>query len=306
MKNIVLWTCLIFVVVAAALLLCGCVSVVTFNTYENADKYEAGNKTFGSDVKKIEINWCCGEIKIVKSSASSVSVCESGDADLPEEKRVHTYLEGDVLKIQFWKSGLSSSVDSDKKHLTVELPDGVDIKINNTSAVISAEALNTDNVEIITASGGISVGNISSCNVRVVSTSGGISIESISSDDANIISTSGRIQIENADIADVFDCGSVSGSVNVGSVKAPQVNISSNSGSINIGADVCDKIDIGTTSGSVDITLADGIGASVEYSSTSGSVKIEKEFYKSGNKYIIGNGGCDISVGSTSGSLKIR
>lgn len=306
MKNIILWTCLIFVVVAAALLLCGCVSVVTFNTYENADKYEAGNKTFGSDVKKVEINWCCGEIKIVKSSDSSVSVCESGDADLPEEKRVHTYLEGDVLKIQFWKSGLSSSVDSDKKHLTVELSDGVDIKINNTSAVISAEALNTDNVEIITASGGISVGNISSCNVRVVSTSGGISIESISSDDANIISTSGRIQIENADIADVFDCGSVSGSVNVGSVKAPQVNISSNSGSINIGADVCDKIDIGTTSGSVDITLADGIGASVEYSSTSGSVKIEKEFYKSGNKYIIGNGGCDISVGSTSGSLKIR
>lgn len=306
MKNIILWICLIFVVVAAALLLCGCVSVVTFNTYENADKYEAGNKTFGSDVKKVEINWCCGEIKIVKSSDSSVSVCESGDADLPEEKRVHTYLEGDVLKIQFWKSGLSSSVDSDKKHLTVELSDGVDIKINNTSAVISAEALNTDNVEIITASGGISVGNISSCNVRVVSTSGGISIESISSDDANIISTSGRIQIENADIADVFDCGSVSGSVNVGSVKAPQVNISSNSGSINIGADVCDKIDIGTTSGSVDITLADGIGASVEYSSTSGSVKIEKEFYKSGNKYIIGNGGCDISVGSTSGSLKIR
>ena len=306
MKNIILWTCLIFVVVAAALLLCGCVSVVTFNTYENADKYEAGNKTFGSDVKKVEINWCCGEIKIVKSSASSVSVCESGDADLPEEKRVHTYLEGDVLKIQFWKSGLSSSVDSDKKHLTVELSDGVDINIHDTSAVISAEALNTDNVEIITASGGISVGNISSCNVRVVSTSGGISIEGISSDDANIISTSGRIQIENADIADVFDCGSVSGSVNVGSVKAPQVNISSNSGSINIGADVCDKIDIGTTSGSVDITLADGIGASVEYSSTSGSVKIEKEFYKSGNKYIIGNGGCDISVGSTSGSLKIR
>ena len=306
MKNIILWTCLIFVVVAAALLLCGCVSVVTFNTYENADKYEAGNKTFGSDVKKVEINWCCGEIKIVKSSASSVSVCESGDADLPEEKRVHTYLDGDVLKIQFWKSGLSSSVDSDKKHLTVELPDGVDIKINNTSAVISAEALNTDNVEIITASGGISVGNISSCNVRVVSTSGGISIESISSDDANIISTSGRIQIENADIADVFDCGSVSGSVNVGSLKALQVDISSNSGSINIGADVCDKIDIGTTSGSVDITLADGIDASVEYSSTSGSIKIEKEFYKSGNKYIIGNGGCDISVGSTSGSLKIR
>ena len=35
-------------------------------------------------------------------------------------------------------------------------------------------------------------------------------------------------------------------------------------------------------------------------------IKIEKEFYKSGNKYIIGNGGCDISVGSTSGSLKIR
>lgn len=161
-------------------------------------------------------------------------------------------------------------------------------------------------MEIITASGGISVGNISSCNVRVVSTSGGISIESISSDDANIISTSGRIQIENADIADVFDCGSVSGSVNVGSLKALQVDISSNSGSINIGADVCDKIDIGTTSGSVDITLADGIGASVEYSSTSGSVKIEKEFYKSGNKYIIGNGECDISVGSTSGSLKIR
>lgn len=105
MKNIILWTCLIFVVVAAALLLCGCVSVVTFNTYENADKYEAGNKTFGSDVKKVEINWCCGEIKIVKSSACSVSVCESGDADLPEEKRVHTYLEGDVLKIQFWNRG---------------------------------------------------------------------------------------------------------------------------------------------------------------------------------------------------------
>lgn len=325
MKNFVLWICLILIVVAAVLLLCGCVSVVTFNGYENADKYEAGNKTFNSGVKKVEINWCSGEIKIVKSSASQISVCESGDADLPEEKRVHTYLDGDVLKIQFWKSGLSSSVDSDKKHLTVEVPDGVDIKINNTSSVISAEDLNTKNVEIDSVSGAVNIGSISSenttlistsgaihadsissNNIKVVSTSGSIRAGSISSSDASFSTTSGAIHIENADVANMIQCGSVSGSVNVGSLKAPSADISATSGSMNIGIQACDKIAIGTTSGSVDITLAEGIGASVEYSSTSGSVKIEKEFYKSGNKYIIGNGGCDISAGSTSGSLKIR
>lgn len=325
MKNFVLWICLILIVVAAVLLLCGCVSVVTFNGYENADKYEAGNKTFDSGVKKVEINWCSGEIKIVKSSASQISVCESGDTDLPEEKRVHTYLDGDVLKIQFWKSGLSSSVDSDKKHLTVEIPDGVNIEINNTSSVISAEALNTKNVEIDSVSGAVNIGSISSenttlistsgaihadsissNNIKVVSTSGSIRAGSISSSDASFSTTSGAIHIENADIANKIKCGSVSGSVNVGSLKAPEVDISSTSRSINIGAKACNKIDIGTISGSVDITLADGMGASVEYSSISGRVKIEKEFYKSGNKYIIGNGGCDISVGSTSGSLKIR
>lgn len=82
--------------------------------------------------------------------------------------------------------------------------------------------------------------------------------------------------------------------------------MSSTSGSIDIGAKACDKMDIGTTSGSINITLSEGMGASVEFSSTSGSIKIEKQFYMSGNKYIIENGGCDISVSSTSGSLKIR
>ena len=306
MKKMILWICLISLLVFSSLLLCGCTSIVSFDSYENVEKYETGDKIFDAEIKEVEINWSCGEIKIVKSSSTSVTVTESGGTTLSEEKRVHTYLDGDILKIQFWKSGLSSSVDSTKKHVTVEVPDGVDIKINNTSSTIVAESLNTDSVDIRSVSGGIRIGDISSCNLMVVSTSGGIRVESISSDDAKIISTSGSIRIENADIANVFDCGSVSGSVNVGSVKAPQVDISSTSGSINIGAEACDKIDIGTTSGSIDITLAEGMGASVEFSSTSGSIKIEKQFCNSGNKYIIENGGCDISVSSTSGSLKIR
>lgn len=128
--------------------------------------------------------------------------------------------------------------------------------------------------------------------------------------DLDLQSTSGRIETDNAN--DLF-VKSISGSVDF-IFNGGNLDINTTSGRIegmiqSIEPD--GKIDLRSVSGSVRIAAPDGFGARVDLRSVSGSVSTEFPVKVHSSKRnslegTIGDGGVDVDIDTTSGSIKIR
>ena len=275
----------------------GCITVTGLSCsvpvrYSNADKYTAGNFTYESDkVEKVEIEWAAGGIKLVNGKGT-LSVTESGADELSEDEQMHWWLDGKTLKIKFCKSGYKYSLNkafNNKKELTVELPEYVDLDIDVASGKVSAEnMLNLGKFELDTASGGTDIKALSAKEVKVDSASGGMAFGSVT-------------------VSAAFKVNSASGGLTVDSISAGEIDIDSASGGITIGIGTVEKVKLDSTSGSIRLTLLDKTaGATVRFSAVSGSFNSALSVVNSGEVMTYGNGYTDMDISIVSGSVTLE
>ncbi|MGN0788433.1 MAG: DUF4097 family beta strand repeat-containing protein [Christensenellales bacterium] len=283
MKRILIIVATI-VAIACVGLMSGCQvsSAVRCREYSDADNYLAGNRQYEGELHSVVVNWCVGEVNLTQSQDGTITVTEEND--LEESQKVRSYFADGVLRVEFWQSGLASKVNSKDKKVTISCPKTYDIEVICTSAKVTADTLDADNVKIVMTSGYCSIGEINAKTFDFISTSGSIVVNKM-----------------NCTIADI---GSTSGGCELNEVQVETLNFTSTSGSAYAEIDGAKLVKFGSTSGSVNLKL--NVDATISFSTTSGSFSCEKEHIDSHGKKIIGSGETIIDVTTTSGSLRVR
>ena len=243
------------------------VSCTSMTSYADADKYLIGSQTYTGELKTLDIDWISGQVTLIEdSTATSISVVEEND--LPDEKKVHSYFHDGILNIKYWESGLRARfIDSSQKHLYVTYP-------------------SLENLDVDLTSGKLATGKITAKTVNVDLTSGSMDFDGITCDTINADLTSGSITINNLETGTgEFDC---------------------TSGSITIQHSKADSLSFDLTSGKIDLTIPEK-GATVKFNKVSGSYhSIRENYTKNDNKYVYGDGSCQIKISVTSGKAYIR
>lgn len=278
-------------VMLTALLLCGCfgcslISKVT--RYANADKYTAGGFTYEANaVTRIELDWAAGDVTL-KNGTGTLSVSESGGDTLAVSERLHWWLDGTTLRIKYCESGFSHFIQAKQKHLNLELPENVDLKIDIASGDIGADTLTVRTLDIDKASGSMK-------------------IASLTADEAEIDSASGGTELGTVAVRGGFSVDTASGGLTVERISAKTVEIDTASGGVSLGLDTVSTVDIDAASGRTRLKLLDaGRGATIRLKKLSGSFDCKLPMTAEGKSYIIGNGEMQINIDTASGGVTIE
>ncbi len=264
----------------------GVAGVSVYGVYASQDKYSAGDFTYdGAGIKTVEINWFGGEIEIVQRETAMLSVSESGGS-LKDGEQVHHYIKNDKLTIQYCESGHIGEIDEEKKKLRVEIPAGIDLNINNTSA-------------------NINVGTVSIDDCTIITVSGSVNLASVSADELDIEIVSGAVNADSMFVRD-FEVNGVSGAVSVKNISADEISVNIVSGKTTLSlAKVC-EVDVSGVGGDVSITLPADAGAEVEFESAGGKLNSDKSYIKDGKIYTFGEGEVKVDVETVGGNLYIK
>ncbi len=263
----------------------GCSMKLRFDTYDDAGKYLTCSFDYdAADIDELEIDWVAGEITLVQSDDATLSVSENGGS-LPETKRMHWYLDGRTLRIKYCASGFVGEIDSAEKHLTVELPAGIALDVENVSARITADALELSEFELDNVSGETALAALKADRVELDTISGSIDIDSIAAGD--------------------IDAESVSGALLLANISAPTLKLVSVSGAVELSLLDCGTASLTGTSSEMRIELLGGLGATLEFNGVSGRLRTDADYSVTDDRRIFGDGGCKLSVSTVSGDLNL-
>ena len=141
--------------------LAGC-SFVDAVAYANSDKYSVGEASVEGDIKNIEIDWPSGSVSIVTHSQDTFTLTEKTLSGIPDDLRMHRWVDGDTLHVKYASSGASLKlIDVRKKELTIAVPENIaldDIEIHSASAEIAVSDISAQELNVSTASGEMSIG----------------------------------------------------------------------------------------------------------------------------------------------------
>ena len=278
-------------------------------SYENADKYTAGNAVIEDAVKNLDVHWTSGDVTIAYHDEDTVEVAETSKKPLAEGDQLRWWMDGDTLRVQFRKPGLRLGWSLDKQ-LTITLPEGARLDtaaIGLTSGDMRIPAIEADAIRLDTTSGDIEVAQVGRASeVALESTSG--SIAATLDDAANVTAetTSGDVALTQTGKADSLRADSTSGSVAVSADEARAVDVHSVSGSVRVALGAFEELNASSTSGDVTATLPVEPGLTGEASSTSGSVDSAIALEKEGNTYRCGDGSACFSIHTTSGDIRLQ
>ncbi len=277
---------------------------LTGETYPDAEKYQTGAFTYNAaDIKAVEVYWRSGEVEITESGNSELYVKESG-GELSEDIAMHYLLDDGVLRIRFCKSGAKIQVNAADKHLSLEVPKGIDLSVHMTSALVKADSLDQNNVLITALSGSTELGTVTADTIDLSSSSGSICAASLSAQSLKCNASSGSVDI-GVVLVETLDCSTSSGDVTMDSVVAETANITTSSGSVELTLAKVPSAEIHTSSGTVSLLLAKG-GAEVLHTTNSGKLITDCAYDRKGNLYVFDEGASNITVETSSGNLKIQ
>ena len=226
-----------------------------------------------------------GKIDIVPSESGTLSVAENSEA-LDEDEQIRYRINGGKLTIHYCKAAYTKAISSDSKHLRVEVPEGVNVNINNVSADVN-------------------VADIMLGKVKITNVSGDIRFASLACNELKIEVVSGKVTA-NEIISGKFSVNGVSGTVDIAKIAASEIDIDTVSGKTTLVlAKKCD-VDVSGVSGSVNITLPTEAGATVEFSTVSGDFVSLLPHKTSKNTYTFGDGEMSVDVETVSGNLYIN
>lgn len=279
---------------------------ITVDTYENAEKYDAGDFTYSAaDVDAIEISWRSGNVELVESGKDTLSVSESGNT-LSTDEQLHYWLNDRTLYIQFGASGLHADIDSRDKHLTLELPKGIKVSVKVTSAGVCAEMLEQESVFIASMSGNLELEEIVAAEVDLSSSSGRQNVKSVTANALRMASSSGNLRVESAEVTGEAVCDTTSGDITLDILEAGEADMETTSGYIDVKTLRCAEINMRSTSGWMRIGLPEGKGAAVDFITQSGRLLGDISWERVGDLYVFGDRTYSITAETTSGDLEIN
>ena len=270
--------------------LCSCrvgdIKVNFYAPYWNFWSFSKGSSfTYNaSDIKKVDITWVGGEIEIVAGEGDELSVTENSE-DLDDDAKIHYYIKDDKLTIHYSKALYREEVDTTKKHLRVEVPEGIEIDIDNVSADIK-------------------IGEMALSEIKLTNVSGNVEFSSLASSEIEIENVDGTVTA-NEFVADELSAESVSGEIKFSKISANEIKIKTVSGKTTIGLAKKSELKVSSVSGAVAINIPDDIGATIEYSTMSGTFSSEKPHKTSNKTYTFAAGEIQIAVETVSGNLHI-
>lgn len=277
---------------------------LTGESYPDAEKYQAGTFVYHADeIREVEVYWRSGEVDIIESDSAELSVRESG-SELPEDAAMHCYLDDGVLRIRFCASGAIIQVNTMDKHLSLEIPKGIDLSVHTTSALTKAAALNQKDILIAAHSGNTELGTVTGENIDLSSSSGTIRADSISGWSVKCSASSGSVDLGTVSTS-ALDCSTSSGGVAAGDVTAETLSMTTSSGSVELVLIEVPVAEIYTSSGKVNLTLPKG-GAEILFDSGSGRLLTDCACERKGDLYVFANGESKLTVTTSSGSLEIQ
>ncbi len=266
----------------------GCVAIRVVNKYANADRYSAGAFTYEADkVQAIDLDWAGGDVTL-KHGAGTLSVSESGGETLAVSERLHWWLDGSTLRIKYCESGYSHIIPTKDKHLTLELPEEIDLKIDIAAGRVDADELTVRTLDLNTASGGVRIGTLTAKNASIDTASGGVTV--------------GTVTAERT-----FEVNTASGGLTVDRITAETVKVDTASGGTMLGLMKVGTVDIDAASGKIRLKLLDAEeGATVRLSKLSGNFDCKLPMTAEGKTYKIGNGAIRINIDTASGGVSIE
>lgn len=285
-----------------AVLLCGC---GVQGTYANADRYTAGDARITGAVDSLDIHWIDGSVKILYDEDNAVRLEETASRKLSADEKLHWWLDGTTLRVQYAASG-SRFAFSMKKQLIVYLPAGTvlkDASVSATSGSIHANPLHAAQIRLKTTSGSIESYSGAS-SILAESTSGSIALTA-AANQVTLNATSGNIHavIEHAEELKI---NTTSGAVQADAREARDVRIHSTSGRVVLNQQTMpETIQLASTSGGAALAVPGDAGFTAEISTTSGRVDMALPAKKTGNRYVCGDGSAQVSIHSTSGNVSV-
>ena len=278
--------------------------ILTGETYPDAEQYQAGAFTYNTaDIKAVEVYWRSGEVEITESDNPELHVRESG-GELSEDAAMHYFLDDGVLRIRFCQSGAKIQVNAADKHLSLEVPKGIDLSVHTTSALVKADSLNQNNVLIAALSGRTELGIVTADTIDLSSSSGSICAAGLSAQSLKCSASSGSVDIGAVSVK-TLDCSTSSGGVTMRSVVSETAQITTSSGRVDLTLTKVPSAEIYTSSGTVSLVLAE-VGAEVLHTSASGRLHTDRAYEQKGDLYVFGSGESHITVETSSGNLKIQ
>ncbi len=285
MKKVISFVCVLLMLVTFS----SCnVSFGDFVFYADAEKYSVGNVSLeNGEIKRVEINWVGGKIDISVSEDGTFSASEENE-NLDSEERMHYFLDRGTLIIQYCESGYNSDwLNSSHKELTIALPEGIDLDIDNISSdIVFSTDIVFEDVDINTVSGNVSIKKLTADSFDFESVSGEIFADEINAERLDGENVFGDINIESF-YGYEFDAETVSGNIDIGIYDKTDVNIDS-------------------VSGAVHIYLSKNIGLETEFSSVSGNLRTELPYTWEGDIYIFGSPDVKAHINTVSGNLYIK
>ena len=241
-----------------------------YSTYDNAADYTAGRFTYqAEDIRAVRVYWVAGSIDLIEKNSAELSVSDSAD-NRSQEAQLHSLLRDGILTIHYCASDYRGEMQSEWKQLTIEIPSGIELTIENVSATVS----------------------------------GDISIDSLVGEKAEFDTVSGNIEVDTANVKTV-SLNSISGNFDWERLTVDQLTADTVSGDLDFEFISCREAALNTISGETDLTLP-AQGGTVRFDTASGAFITQRAYQKQDHFYGFGPADCKISVSSTSGDLEIE
>ena len=237
-----------------------------------------------SEITEIDITWVGGEIEVISSDKAELTVTENSES-LPDDAKMHYLIKDGKLTIHYSKALYKEEVDVASKHLKIEVPKGIEIDIDSVNADINIGEMALGEMKLTNVSGDVSLGKIVCSEIKIENVDGTVTANEI--------------------VADEFTADSVSGTITVSKISANDIKVKTVSGKTEIGIAKKSNVKVSGVSGAVDIAIPDDIGATVTFSTMSGTFGSEKPHKTSQKIYTFGPGEIEIAVETVSGNLHI-
>ncbi len=303
---------ILFTIVLAAAL--GCLTGCTFGLttsyiYANGEKYTAGDRDITEKIENIDIDYLSGEVVLTAAGTDTVSIRETANEELDEQRKVHTWVDGSTLYVRYCASAKKLKLEKLEKHLEITIPEGTaltDLKGKISSGDLKLDGFEAGNVNLTASSGNITaVGAAKNYNLHA--SSGDVYLGQRGESDEILISTSSGSIEANIDNADKADVHASSGKIviNAGNIRDFKSETSSGDNEFHF-TEAPDISDIGVSSGDVTIFLPVNAGLTADLSVSSGVLLYDLPFAKSGDRYVCGDGKNQMKVHTSSGDLSIK
>ncbi len=296
--------------VGAAVLLMGLLSGCAINyTYNNSDKYMAGDRVVREQIDSIDINYLSGDVVFSTDTSNEISIKESSNKELDDDRKVHTWVDGGTLYVKYCASGSNLDFTHVEKKLEITVPKELKLsmlKSGMSSGSFMASGVNADAVDIDASSGSIDL-NCEARNIELSVSSGDVHLkQNGSSDSITLDASSGRIM---ADIEKSANLGvSVSsGSSIINAIAIDDVRYDASSGDMSLSmAEAPKNSSFEASSGKMGIVLPEDADLSVDVNTSSGDFDYELPFEKTGESYKCGTGVNKMKISTSSGDVSIK